>query len=188
MSAKCSHSIDGHDWDIGSGHYHAYFPHFEMDADECTLRRILQQFGYDGGRECYHCESYGWSGTHYCYRYNSDYALCVSCHEDLPWHQKEDWERVAVPWCSTVPSYTLSRGDESDEVRQLQYLLTRLGVMPLSATDQLTGYFGPLTERAIRMFQHRCGFKCYTDEYDKNTASWLQRVVWYYRRQGHKYL
>lgn len=186
-ASKCSYTMSDN-WNASSSYSEYCIPHFHLHTDECTLRQIMRQFGYGPAQECYHCESQEWYNICYHYRYNWDYILCYSCYRDLPWDQKEDWERVEAPWCRSVPSYTLSRGDEGDEVRQLQYFLTRLGVMPLSATDELTGCFGPRTERAIREFQHICGFKCYSGEYDKDTARMLERIVSYYRCRGHKYL
>jgi hypothetical protein len=45
----------------------------------------------------------------------------------------------------------LRRGDRNNSVRQLQELLAKLGFFPKSIEP--TGFFGPLTERAVKSFQ-----------------------------------
>lgn len=51
---------------------------------------------------------------------------------------------------------SLARGVEGDEVRQVQQRLQELG---LYNYEKITGYYGPITEKAVRDFQESVGIK-----------------------------
>ena len=55
--------------------------------------------------------------------------------------------------CSTDIGFTVFLGleDEGEDVRELQELLKCLGYFP--ADQAITGYFGPITEEAVKKFQ-----------------------------------
>lgn len=155
------------------------------------LSAILKRF-VPSNSECHHCDRTDWSGFGYVYYQSSDYSLCDSCYGRLPRSQKDTWVRCGLPWDDTVPSYPLyARSDNAvlDEVRHLQYLLTRLGYLSLNSTSSLTGSYQSRTKEAVRRFRKDYRIRG-TDmtKYDEKTASKLAQVVRQYRRQGHLYL
>jgi N-acetyl-anhydromuramyl-L-alanine amidase AmpD len=72
---------------------------------------------------------------------------------------------------AAVPQVDLSLGDESDAVAQLQSALQQRGYM-----DRITGYFGPITQDAVRRFQIDHGIMP-TGNYGPLTRAALARVV-----------
>ena len=152
--------------------------------------------------QCYHCDATEWDGVvRYCYAANTDYSLCSGCYKQLPKWQKKDWEKAAEEEPTTTatsvrdndaPEYPLYREDEPtvrDSVRQLQYILTRIGLMPLSATDQVVGSYQSNTEDAVRQFRKRYAIRGGDmSVYNKATAKKLGEVVRHMRAQGHKHM
>lgn len=152
---------------------------------DATLKRFVRRDG-----ECFHCE--GTNGLCYQYSKNSGYSMCEDCHEDLSKKEKKLWKLGGLPWGDDVPSYPLYREEGCpirDEICHLQYLLTRIGVMPLSATDALTGSFQSNTERAVEKFRREYNIKGGDmSVYNKKTARKLGEIVRDLRSEGHKYL
>ncbi|HEY6959411.1 MAG TPA: N-acetylmuramoyl-L-alanine amidase [Candidatus Limnocylindria bacterium] len=72
---------------------------------------------------------------------------------------------------SSVPQVDLFPGDESDAVAQLQSALQQRGYM-----DRVTGYFGPMTQDAVRRFQADHGIIA-TGNYGPLTRAALARDV-----------
>ena len=104
----------------------------------------------------------------------------------------DDDDYYHATWEGDAPSGTLQRDDEHSvqpEVAHLQYILTRLGYMPLSATKQLVGSYQSNTESAVRKFRQAYsingGDMCV---YNRKTAKKLGQVVRYLRAQGHDHL
>lgn len=152
---------------------------------------IMERFRvYDAEEQCYHCKTRDWYGVRYSFTSNSDYFLCPSCFRDLPKSQKRDWQLTAcINWEEDVPAYPLSEDDDGDEVRQLQYILTRIGMMPLSATDHLVGSYRRKTKEAVRKFRER--YRTFGDdmtEYNQRMAAKLAQVVRRLREEGHVYI
>ncbi len=106
--------------------------------------------------------------------------------------QKRSWVRYGLLWDEDVPSYPLyARNDYAvlDEVRHLQYVLTRLGYLPLNATSWQTGSYQGRTQEAVRRFRE--DYEIYGKDmtkYDRRTARKLGEVVRQYRDQGHLYI
>ena len=76
-----------------------------------------------------------------------------------------------------------------EDVKHLQYLLTRLGHMKLSDTAAQTGSYQGRTERGVASFRKKYGIR--GDDptvYDRKTASKLAQVVRKLRNDGHDYL
>lgn len=110
-----------------------HFCRFKSKPD-ATLKRFVKNEG-----ECHHCHRT--DGLCYQYSMNSGYFMCAGFHNDLTKKQKKSWKLAGLQWKDEVPSYPLYREEGSplrDEVCYLLYLLTRIGVMSLSDTDELT--------------------------------------------------
>jgi peptidoglycan hydrolase-like protein with peptidoglycan-binding domain len=58
-----------------------------------------------------------------------------------------------TPTAKPSPPAVLERGDRGDKVRELQFRLRKAG----SYSGPVTGFYGPLTERAVARFQRRHG-------------------------------
>ena len=152
----------------------------------------------DDSTECYHCETTEWKGAaRFCYSTNTAYHLCTACYKQLPKSQKKDWQHEALEkstavWNDDAPEYPLHREEEvivREEVRHLQYLLTRLGFMPLNATKQLVGSYQGNTESAVRRFREHYGvYGGNMEVYNKKTAQKLGQVVRHMRAQGYMHL
>lgn len=174
-----------------------------------NLGEILQRFmKYEGSDEyhydhqCHHCDKTKWSGARYEYSMHSGYSMCEGCHDDLSRKEKKLWplasestgesEDWVLPWDADVPAYPLYREEGCpvrDETRHLQYLLTRIGAMPLKDTDALTGSYQGRTQRAVEKFRREHGI--HGDDmtvYNKKTARKLAQVVQQLRSAGHEYL
>lgn len=138
---------------------------------------------------CYHCDKLNIRGRRYVYKKNERYCLCNGCHRKLNRTEKAKWSDRTLPWTYSAPAGPLYYGKENDDVKQLQYLLTRLGYMNLSDTSQAVGIFGEYTENAIRLFRHKHGVQG-TDSrtYDLNTAKRLASVVNRLRKAGEPYM
>jgi len=157
---------------------------YENDLDD-TLARFVHQVG-----ECHHCG--GSDGLRYQYSMNSGYRMCGECWADLGKREKKSWPLAELPWEDDVPPYPLYREEGSpirEENTHLQYLLTRIGFMPLSATDSLTGSFQGNTERAVAKFRKEYNIQGEDMTiYNKKMARKLAQVVRNLRSQGQKYL
>lgn len=142
--------------------------------------------------ECYYCERSQWSGLGYAYYTSSSYVVCDSCYNGFSRSQKRTWVRCGLPWDGDAPSYPLyARSDYAvlDEVCHLQYLLTRLGYLSLSATSELTGSYQGHTKEAVRRFREHYGLSGHNmTKYDRKTAAKLAQVVRQRRRDGHSYM
>ena len=112
-----------------------------------------------------------------------DYTSYTSIDDDDYYH---------ATWEGDAPSGTLQRDDEHSvqpEVAHLQYILTRLGYMPLSATKQLVGSYQSNTESAVRKFRQAYSINGGDmSVYNRKTAKKLGQVVRHLRAQGHNYL
>ena len=112
-----------------------------------------------------------------------DYTSYTNADDDDYYH---------TTWEGDAPSGTLQRDDEHSvqpEVAHLQYILTRLGYMPLSATKQLVGSYQSNTESAVRKFRQAYGINGGDmSVYNRKTAKKLGQVVRYLRAQGHAHL
>ncbi len=101
-------------------------------------------------------------------------------------------ERRSLPWDGDAPAYPLyARSDYAiqDEVCHLQYLLTRLGYMSLSATSVQTGSYQSYTKEAVRSFREHYGiYGRDMTKYNRSTATKLAQVVRQYRRAGYTHL
>lgn len=176
-----------------------------------NLGAILDRFiNYEGSdeyyhqHECHHCDRTEWSGARYEYYMHSGYSMCDDCHANLSRTDKKSWPLASgdgsyttrgnwvLPWEVDVPSYPLYREEGCpvrDETRHLQYLLTRIGTMPLKDTDVLTGSYQGRTERAVEKFRREHGI--YGDDmtvYNKRMARKLKQIVKQLRSEGHEYL
>jgi len=151
-----------------------------------SVVQIVKQFVKHKRVSCHHCTRTKWSGVRYVYFRNYEYSMCGNCYGKLSCSRKRMWVADALPWSEDVPAYPLCHGDQGSEVRHLQYLLTRLGYMPLSATSMATGYFQDYTESALSSFRERYGIRGDEDEYGRRTARKLAEVVRKRRRQGHQ--
>ena len=147
------------------------------------------------GAECYHCDLTEWGNRkRYCYAMNTDYSMCSKCYKKLPKAQKNDWELTTVvretTWEDDAPEYPLGRDEDHsvrEEVRHLQYILTRIGCMPLSATKQLVGSYQSNTEKAVRRFRQIYGIRGGDmGVYNARTAKKMGEVVRQLREHGHK--
>jgi len=154
---------------------------------------IVERFdAHPTDAECYHCDVTEWRGARYTYATNSDYCLCADCYKQLGKSQKKDWLSCGAVWASDAPEYPLYRQDEatvSPDVRHLQYILTRIGFMPLSATNQLVGSYQSNTEHAVRRFRQH--YAIHGDDmtvYNGRTAKQLGHVVRQLRKQGHLHI
>lgn len=153
---------------------------------DTSVIQIMKQFVKHKNVSCHHCSRKKWSGVRYLYYSHYGYSLCGRCHGELSSSKKRMWVCDELPWDGDAPAYPLRDGDRGSDVLHLQYLLTRLGFMPLSATDVATGYFQDNTENAIRSFQRRYGVRGDEDEYGRKTARKLAEVAKKRRRQGHQ--
>lgn len=62
-------------------------------------------------------------------------------------------EAATYPEFCAVANRTLKLGDTGEDVKRLQIVLGQEGIAYLGGT----GYFGPVTERAVKIFQNRAG-------------------------------
>lgn len=166
-------------------------PIYQEDDDKyennlnATLKRFVPRKG-----ACHHCRR----TDKLCYEYtvNSAYRMCEKCHGKLCTMDKNMWKPAGTPWEDEVPSYPLSREEGSpirDEISHLQYLLTRLGFMPLSASDSTSGSFQRSTERAVAKFRREHNINGGDMSiYNKNMAEKLGEIVSDLRSNGHQYL
>ncbi len=141
---------------------------------------------------CHHCEETGISGRRYTYAYATGYSMCGACYDKLSEDDAEDWHDSGLPWDGDAPSAPLGRRDdyaELEDVKHLQYLLTRLGHMKLSDTATQTGSYQGKTERGVASFRRKYNVRgSNTTVYDRRTASKLAQVVRKLRDDGHLYI
>lgn len=161
------------------------------------LQPILNRFVTHVG-ECHHCDRTEWNGARYEYSMHSGYSMCEECHANLSKESKKSWPLASnarvpgLPWEADVPEYPLYREEGCpirDATIHLQYILTRIGLMSLSATDSLIGSYQSNTERAIEKFRKQ--YKINGDDmtvYNKKTAGKLGEIVRKLRSEGHKYI
>lgn len=174
-----------------------------IEATKARLHDILKRFGVFTEDNCYHCGTKSWRSKRYRFVANTKYSLCPSCYKDLSDPEKDDWAIVpsGLHWKNDVPEFPLSIGsgygndDEEEQVTHLQYLLTRLGFMKLSATNKLVGSFQERTAQGVEKLREKYNIVGTRDEdgdgmglYDEKTANQLLKIVRAYRKKGHRYI
>lgn len=120
---------------------------------DTSIIKTLKKFVKQKRVSCHHRRRKKWSGVRNGHHTHWGYSLCGSCHEDLNASDKHKWVSEGLPWEPDAPAYPLSQGDRGSDVCHLQYLLTRLGHMTLSATAEATGYYQENTEKALENFR-----------------------------------
>lgn len=146
------------------------------------------QYGYVSHKECVKrfcvhkvpcnlCHKPRIHGLRYMHKKHPEYNLCSSCYYGDDHH---NYHAIRKPWKHTVPRVTLSSDDYDvrDEVRHLQYLLTRLGFLAVHHTDKLVGSFQSHTAAAVEAFRKK--YKIFGEDmrvYDRNTRRALRDVV-----------
>lgn len=158
-----------------------------IERNKEKVNAIVERFNVAPLSVCYYCDKPG----SYSYVLNDDYYACAECCAELSSSEKKNWVYYSA-WKSTVPKAPLSREYTpklNDEVRDLQYLLTRLGLMPLSATSIYVGSYQKYAERAVQTFRemHQIVDED-MGEYNKKTVTVLSRVIRQFRKEGHPYL
>lgn len=152
--------------------------------------KIMERFVYNYA-DCYHCEMHNWWGARYVYRANPYYSIRGGCYARLDGNDKKQWE-LSNPWDDIVPDAPLAREDGvpiREGVRQLQYILTVLGLMKLEDTGQFTGSYQYHTEMAVQAFRNKHNVKGGNSKtYDENMRKKLREIVNKARKDGNKML
>lgn len=156
---------------------------------------VMERFDVPSSKYCHHNCGKITSGLRYYWHSSTQYYLCSDCYEELSQSDRRDWKRgnsCGTPWELDAPQATLQEEyglPVLDEVCHLQYLLTRLGFMPLNATDGLVGSYRTNTGKAVELFRRK--YYIYDDDmtvYDSHTAHRLLHVVNDFRSSGAQFI
>lgn len=154
-----------------------------------NVGEVMQRFGVPCS--CYYDCGDTLSRKRYFWRWDNDYCICRRCYYNLSRSDRRKWKAGndgGLPWEGDAPEATLRQESGlpvREEVCHLQYILTRLGFMPLSHTGSLVGSYRRNTARAVERFRrHYHIYGGDMDEYNSRAADKMGSIVRRWRRAG----